>query len=61
MRELNYREIIEKLVSSIREKVDEAKASGVVIGISGGIDSATVAYLAAEALGRGRRTRTIWE
>jgi len=54
MRELNYGEVIEKLVSFIREKVEEAKSNGVVIGISGGVDSATTAYLAVKALGRER-------
>ncbi len=54
MRELNYAEVIKKLVSFIREKVEEAKVNGVVIGISGGLDSATTAYLAVKALGRER-------
>lgn len=51
MRKLDYSLAVEKLVSFIRERVKEAGASGVVVGISGGIDSATVAYLATKALG----------
>lgn len=42
----------EVIVEFIREKVREANAEGVVVGISGGIDSALVAYLAVEALGK---------
>jgi len=54
MRELDYDSVVEIITAFIREKVDEANARGVVIGISGGIDSATTAYLAARALGRDR-------
>lgn len=42
----------EVIVEFIREKVHQANAEGVVLGISGGIDSALAAYLAAEALGK---------
>ncbi|WP_321420138.1 NAD+ synthase [uncultured Methanomethylovorans sp.] len=42
----------EAVVKFIREKVREANAEGAVLGISGGIDSALVAYLAVEALGK---------
>jgi len=54
MRELDYGAAVEMIKEFIREKVEEAGVDGVVVGVSGGIDSATVAYLAAEALGRGR-------
>lgn len=42
-------EIIKKF---IRMKVDEAESSGVVIGVSGGLDSAVVATMCVRALGK---------
>ena len=36
----------------IKTKVSEANADGIVVGLSGGIDSTLVAYLACEALGK---------
>ena len=54
MRKLDYGRVLEKLTSFIQEKVDDSKADGVVIGVSGGIDSATTAYLAVKALGKER-------
>jgi len=54
VRSLNYESAVEKIVDFISEKVKEADADGVVIGISGGIDSATTAYLAVKALGKER-------
>lgn len=42
---------IEKWIAS---KVSEAKAKGVVVGISGGLDSGVAAVLARKALGRGK-------
>lgn len=42
---LTRREKINKTVEWIREKVKEANCKGAVVGISGGIDSAVVAYL----------------
>ena len=35
----------------MRKKVEEAKAQGLVLGMSGGIDSSVVAVLAQKALG----------
>ena len=43
-----------KIVSFIRERVEGANADGAVVGISGGIDSAVVAYLTVEAIGNRR-------
>ncbi len=40
------------IVEFIRDKTEESGASGAVIGISGGIDSALTAYLSVEALGK---------
>ena len=39
------------IVSFIQDVVDDAGADGAVLGLSGGVDSTTTAYLAVEALG----------
>jgi len=41
----------ERIVSFIRDVVDDAGAEGAVLGLSGGIDSTLTAHLAVEALG----------
>ncbi|MFC4358186.1 NAD+ synthase [Halobium salinum] len=41
----------EHIVSFVRETVESAGADGAVLGLSGGIDSTTTAYLTVEALG----------
>jgi len=43
---------IKKIEEFIKTKVQDSQTQGVVIGLSGGIDSTTVAYLAARALGK---------
>lgn len=45
----NVREYVEKIGTWIREKVKKAGADGVVLGMSGGVDSSTVARLCQEA------------
>lgn len=52
--ELDLATAKEKIKSFVQRKVDEAQADGVVIGISGGIDSAVTAHLCVEALGSRR-------
>jgi NAD+ synthase len=44
-------EFVDIIHSFIKQKVNEAKANGVVIGLSGGLDSAVVAKLCADSLG----------
>lgn len=41
----------QKLLAFIKRKVKEAKADGVVVGLSGGVDSSVVVCLCAKALG----------
>ncbi|WP_158855200.1 NAD+ synthase [Halorhabdus sp. CUG00001] len=41
----------EHVTDFIAEQIDEAGVDGAVLGLSGGVDSAAVAYLAVEALG----------
>jgi NAD+ synthase len=49
----DYPIIKEKLIAFIKKKVDESGSEGVVLGLSGGIDSTLTAYLSVEALGSG--------
>ena len=42
-------EQIEKTVEWLHDKVKEAHARGFIVGVSGGIDSAVVAYLIKKA------------
>ncbi|MDG6934398.1 MAG: NAD(+) synthase [Nitrososphaerota archaeon] len=51
---LDLKEARERIVSFIRKQVEDAGADGVILGVSGGIDSAVTAYLAVEALGSRR-------
>jgi len=44
-------EIIREISNWIKQKVEKAEAEGVVIGLSGGLDSSVVACLAEKALG----------
>ncbi len=46
----NWEKEAERIVSWMREKVQEARARGLVFGMSGGIDSSVIAVLAQKAL-----------
>ena len=50
--ELNCEKTKQDIVNFIQSKVSEAKADGIIVGLSGGIDSTLSAYLACEALGK---------
>lgn len=49
--EFDARNFIENACKFIKEKVEKSNSDGVVIGLSGGIDSSVVACLAVKALG----------
>lgn len=53
MTKLDFERVSRCIEVFIKSKVCEAGASGVVLGLSGGLDSSTAAYLAVRALGRG--------
>lgn len=44
--------IKERIIEFIRKKVKETNANGVVVGLSGGVDSTTVLFLCVHALGK---------
>ncbi len=52
--EAELADVRETTTSFVERVADDADADGAVIGLSGGVDSSTVAYLAAEALGSER-------
>lgn len=52
MEKISYPETKDKIVNFIRSGIKESGATGAVIGLSGGIDSAITAYLTVEALGK---------
>ncbi len=54
MRQLDIETVVKAGEEFLRNRIAEAGAYGVVVGISGGIDSATAAYLAVRALGKER-------
>lgn len=56
---MDYERIAEKITDFIRTQVELANATGVVLGLSGGIDSTVVAFLCVRALGKERVLATI--
>lgn len=47
---LNMQKAVDEICSFIKAKLEESKTNGLVIGLSGGIDSSTVAYLCARII-----------
>jgi NAD+ synthase len=52
--ELDLNDVKQRIGSFIMRKVTESGANGVVLGLSGGVDSAVVAYLCVDVLGSRR-------
>jgi len=52
MKETSYQEKKDKIINFIRSSIQGSGATGAIIGLSGGIDSALTAYLTVEALGK---------
>ena len=50
----NEKKVINKIAEFIKHEIEEASSQGAVIGISGGIDSAVVAYITVLAIGKDR-------
>jgi len=55
----DYDYVVERITRFIRRSVEKAGAKGVVMGLSGGVDSATAAALTVKALGPERVTALI--
>jgi len=51
---LGYPKVTEEIVNFIRTQVEDARAKGVVVGLSGGVDSSLTATLCVRALGKER-------
>jgi len=49
--DLDWAEVDQRLCRFIKDYIDRARADGVVLGLSGGVDSSTIAALSARALG----------
>lgn len=49
---LNWNKIVNKIINFIKEKVEYSKSNGVVLGLSGGLDSSVTAILCVKALGK---------
>ncbi len=49
-----WEEVVDRIVKFIRDYVKSFDAKGVIVGISGGVDSATTAFLCVRALGNKR-------
>lgn len=57
--DIDYSELTDRLVNFIRKKADELNREGLVLGLSGGVDSAVVAKLCKLAKGKEKTTALI--
>ncbi len=48
----DWNAVVDRITNFIRKVVNEANAEGVVVGLSGGVDSSTTAFLCVKALGK---------
>ena len=46
----DYSEILNRIQSGLKQKIEENDAEGIIFGLSGGIDSAVIAYLCNSAV-----------
>ncbi len=46
---IDYKTISDYIIERLREYVDESKKNGMILGLSGGIDSSVIAYLVSKA------------
>ncbi|MBO8179595.1 MAG: NAD+ synthase [Archaeoglobus sp.] len=51
---MNFDKVVQRICEFIDEIVKSSGSTGVVLGLSGGVDSSTVAYLCTKALGKER-------
>lgn len=52
MQDVNYDEVVKKVIEFIEKIIEDANAAGVVVGLSGGVDSSLAATLCVRALGK---------
>ncbi|WP_456330720.1 NAD(+) synthase, partial [Archaeoglobus sp.] len=51
---MDFERVVQRICEFIDEIVKSSSSTGVVLGLSGGVDSSTVAYLCTKALGKER-------